>query len=93
MSLREIYEKQIQAQLNELKSEIDELREKADQAGTNLQLEYYTLIDELNLKLETANQKFHLLKQANDEKWDEFKSEFELIWDSLHELIKSVTSP
>jgi uncharacterized coiled-coil DUF342 family protein len=93
MSLREIYEKQMQTQLNELKSEIDELREKADQAGTNLQLEYYTLIDELNLKLETANQKFHLLKQANDEKWDEFKSEFELIWDSLHELIKSVTSP
>ena len=44
MSLREIYEKKMQAQLNELKSEIDEFREKADQAETNLQLEYYTLI-------------------------------------------------
>jgi uncharacterized coiled-coil DUF342 family protein len=93
MSLREIYEKKMQAQLNELKSEIDEFRGKADQVETNLQLEYYTLIDELHLKLETANQKFHLLKQASDEKWDEFKSEFELIWDSLRELIKSVTSP
>jgi uncharacterized coiled-coil DUF342 family protein len=93
MSLRDIYEKKMQTQLNELKSEIDEFREKADQAETNLQLEYYTLIDELHLKLETANQKLHLLKQASDEKWDEFKSEFELIWDSLSELIKSITSP
>ncbi len=93
MSLREIYEKKMQAQLNELKSEIDEFREKADQAETNLQLEYYTLIDELHLKLETANQKFHLLQQASDEKWDEFKSEFELIWDSLRGLINSITSP
>ena len=93
MSLRDIYEKKMQTQLNELKSEIDELREKAGQAETNLQLEYYTLIDELHLKLETANQKFHLLKQASDEKWDEFKSEFELILYSLRGLINSITSP
>jgi hypothetical protein len=93
MNLRKIYEKKMQSQLNELKSEIDELRKKAAQAETNLQLEYYTLIDELQLKLETANQKFHLLKQASDEKWDEFKSEFELIWDSLRGLINSITSP
>lgn len=93
MSLRDTYEKKMQAQLNELKAEIAELKEKADQAETNLQLEYYTLIDELHLKLETANQKFHLLKQASDEKWDEFKSEFELIWDSLRELINSITAP
>ncbi len=93
MNVRETYEKKMQAQLNELKAEIIELKEKADQAETNLQLEYYTLIDELHLKLETANQKFHLLKQASNEKWDEFKSEFELIWDSLRELIKSITAP
>lgn len=93
MSLRETYEKKIQAQLAELKTEIAELREKAAEAETNLQLEYYTLIDELHVKLETANQRFDLLKEASDEKWDEFKAEFELIWDSVHELIKSVTSP
>jgi DNA-dependent RNA polymerase auxiliary subunit epsilon len=93
MSLRETYEKKMQDQLNELKAEIAELRVKADQAEANLQLEYLTLIDELHLKMETANQKFHLLKQASDENWDEFKSEFELIWNSARELIQSVTSP
>ena len=83
----------MQAQLDELKAEIDELKVKADQAETNLQLEYYTLIDELRLNLDKANQKFLMLKQANDEKWEEFKSEFELIWGSIRELVKSITSP
>lgn len=83
----------MQARLNELAAEIDELREKAEQMEVNLQLEYYTFIDELQVKLEIARQKFDGLNQADEEDWEEFKNEFELIWKSLRELIKSVTSP
>ena len=93
MQSREIYEKKIQARLHELRAKIDKLREEAERAEANLELEYYTRVDELHLKLETANQKFQALKQASDEQWHEFKSEFELIWDSMRELIKSITSP
>ena len=93
MSLRKTYEEKMQARLHGLKAEIHELREKAEQAETNLQLEYYTLIDELHLKLETAEQKFELLKQTEDEKWEEFKADLELSWDSLRELIRAITSP
>jgi hypothetical protein len=93
MHLKAIYEKKMQPRLDELKEEIDELRQKADEAETNLELEYYTLLDELQVKLETANQKFQLLTQANEDDWEDFKSEFEMIWDSLRELVKSVTSP
>lgn len=93
MHLKAIYEKKMQPRLDELKEEIDELRQKADKAETNLELEYYTLLDELQVKLETANQKFQLLIQANEDDWEDFKSEFEMIWDSLRELVKSVTSP
>jgi hypothetical protein len=93
MSMRELYERKIQAQLNELKTEIARLKEKAGQAEANLELEYYTLIDELHLELEAAEQKFQLLKQAQDEKWEEIKADFELSWDSLLEMIKAITSP
>ena len=93
MHLKEIYENKMQPQLDELKAEISELREKAGQAEANLELEYYTLLDELQVTLESANQKFHLLTEANEDDWEEFKAEFELVWDSLRELIKSVTSP
>jgi hypothetical protein len=93
MSFKKTYEKKMQARLNELAAEIDELREKAEQMEVNLQLEYYTFIDELQVKLEIARQKFDGLNQADEEDWEEFKNEFELIWKSLRELIKSVTSP
>ncbi len=93
MHLKAIYEKKMQPRLDELKEEIDELRQKADKAETNLELEYYTLLDELQVKLEMANQKFQLLVQSNEDDWEDFKSEFEAIWDSLRELVKTVTSP
>ncbi|MDH3762989.1 MAG: coiled coil domain-containing protein [Gammaproteobacteria bacterium] len=93
MHLKAIYEKKMQPRLDEIKEEIDELRQKADEAETNLELEYYTLLEELQVKFEAANQKFQLLIQANEDDWEDFKSEFETIWDSLRELVKTVTSP
>ena len=93
MSKRETYESKMQAQLDELKTEITGLGKKAEQAEVNLALEYYTLIDELQLKLEATEQKFELLLQANEDKWEEFRSELEHSWDSLRELIKVITAP
>lgn len=93
MSMRELYERKMQAQLNELKTEIAVFKEKVGQAEANLELERYTLIEELHLKLEATEQKFHLLKQAQDEMWEGFKAELELSWDSLLEMIKAITSP
>jgi len=93
MHLKALYEKKMQPRLDELKAEIDELRQKAGEAEANLELEYYTLLDELQARLETASQKFQLLIQANEDDWEDFKSEFETTWESLRELVKSVTSP
>jgi len=93
MSMREIFERKMQAQLDELKVELAELKDKAGRAEANLELEYFTLSDELRLKLEEVEQKFELLQQVNDEKWEEFKAELELSWDSLRELVKAITSP
>jgi len=93
MHIKATYEKKVRHQLQELKEEISELKNKAAQVETNLQLEYYTLIDELQVKLEIADQKFHLLTQAGEDDWEEFKTEFEQVWNSMRELIKSINSP
>lgn len=93
MRMRDKYEEKMQLGLEELKTEIGKLREKASQAETNMELEYYTRIEELETKLHVANQKLQLLKQTHDTQWQEIKTEFELVWDSLHDLIKLTTSP
>lgn len=91
--MRHSYEKKMLDQLNELKAEVAVLTEKAGRVETSLQLEYLTLIDELQLKLETVEQKFELLRQANDASWEEFKTELEHSWESMRELIRAITSP
>lgn len=92
MSIRDGYEKKMQAQLDDWRAMLAEFKEKADQEETNLQLEYYTLIDEVKLELEAAHKKLERLKESSDETWEEFKAEVEIAWDSLHELVKIITS-
>jgi len=93
MHIKATYEKKMRQQLEEVKQEISELKNKAAQMETNLQLEYFTLVDELEVKLEIAEQKFYLLTQAAADDWEEFKTEFERVWGSVRELVKSITSP
>ena len=93
MSVRDIYEKNMQVRLDEWKARLEVFKEKADQEETNLQLEYYTLIDEIKLELDAAHKKLEQLKQAGDETWEEFKTEVEITWDTLDELIRSITLP
>ena len=93
MHIKATYEKKMRHQLEEVKQEISELKHKAAKKETNLQLEYYTLVDELQVELEIAEQKFYLLTQAAEDDWEEFKVEFERVWSSVRELVKSITSP
>jgi hypothetical protein len=93
MRKRETYENKMQQRLDGLRSEIAELRDKAQQVELNLELEYYTLLDELHLELEATEHKFEMLKLANEEKWEAFESDLEHSWKSLRELIKAITAP
>ena len=93
MSIRDVYENKMQAQLDEWKARLEVFKEKADQEETNLQLEYYTLIDEIKLEMDTAHKKLQQLNQASDETWEEFKAEVETTWDSLDDLIRALTLP
>lgn len=93
MSIRDVYENKMQARLDEWKSRLGTFKEKADQEEANLQLEYYTLIDEVKLELESGHKKLQRLKQASDDTWEDFKDEVETTWDSLDDLIKALTLP
>ena len=93
MSIRDVYEKKMQARFDEWKTRLEQFKEKADQEETNLQLEYYTLIDEIKLELENGHKKLQRLKQASDDTWEDFKDEVETTWDSLDDLIRALTLP
>jgi hypothetical protein len=83
---------ELQAQVDELKAEFEKLKNDTDRTAANLQLEYCVQVDELHIKLSSAEQKILLLEQSYEGEWVEFKTELDLIWHSMRELIKAINS-
>ncbi len=92
MSVKEEYQKKLQAQLDELGPEIDKLKAVADKAKTGLQGEYYKEIEELRSKQQAAQQKLHELKGASEEAWGDLKTGIEGAWDSLSKGVRLAAS-
>ena len=92
MSMKEAYEKKLQANLDEWSAEIDKLKAKADSATADAQLRYYKQIEELRLMQEAAGKKLDELKAASDDAWEDLKAGVDSAWDSLSSSIKSAAS-
>ncbi len=89
MSMKEAYQKKLEAQLVEWSLEIDKLKAKADKAEADAQLEYYKHIEELRTTQEAAHSKLAELKEANDDAWEDIKAGVDNAWDSLGNALKS----
>jgi len=83
----------MRARLQALRKDIEELGQRAARVETSLELEYYTLLEELRLALESAEQKFELLIESQDDQWEAVRTEFEQLWRAARELIRAVNSP
>ena len=92
MSMKDAYEKKLEAQLNEWSAEIDKLKAKADAAEADQQLEFYKQVEELRLMQQAANEKLSELKDAGDDAWEDLKAGVESSSDSLSASLKSATS-
>ncbi len=92
MSMKDAYEKKLQAKLDEWSADIDKLKAKADSAEADAQLEYYKEIEELRTMQETASKKLDELRDASDDAWEDLKAGIDSAWDSLSRSIKSAAS-
>jgi uncharacterized coiled-coil DUF342 family protein len=92
MSMKQAYQKKLEAQLDEWNTEIDKLKIKADKAEADVQLEYYKQIDELRSMQEAASSKLAELKAASDDAWEDLKAGMDSTWDTLGNALKSANS-
>ena len=92
MSRKDAYEKKLEAQLKEWKTDIDKMKAKADKADAEAKLEYYKQIEDLRTQQEAAQKKLTELKAAGESAWEDLKSGIDLAWTSLGESIKSARS-
>ncbi|MGQ3684652.1 MAG: coiled coil domain-containing protein [Candidatus Loosdrechtia sp.] len=92
MTVKETYEKKLQAQLDEWEAEINKLKDKADKAAAEAQPEYNKLIDELRSMQEAAKKKIAELKAAGDNAWEHLEEGIENIFNSLGKALDSMNS-
>ena len=92
MGMKEAYEKKIEAQLNEWKTDIDKMKAKADKADAEAKLAYYKQIEELRTRQEVAQKKLAELKASGEDAWEDLKAGIDREWSSLGEAVKSAGS-
>lgn len=92
MSMKEAYQKKLEAQLDEWSAEIDKLNVKADKAQADAKLEYYKQIEELRSMQEVASSKLTELKEASDDAWEDLKIGMDRAWSKLGNALKSANS-
>ncbi len=80
---KETYQQKIQSQLDEWRSDIDRLREKAKTATAEKKLRYQENIDKLELKMDEGKSKLKDLKESGAEAWDAVKDGADSIWDTM----------
>ena len=91
--MRKDHESRMRQRLEALRREYEEIRQRAGQAETSLEFEYYTRLEELQIALETAEQKFELLLETHEDQWERTRDEVEQVWKAARELVRAVTSP
>lgn len=92
MSMKEAYQKKLEAQLDEWKIEIDKMKAKADKAEADAQIKYYKQIEDSRKKQEAAREKLVELKEAGEDAWEDLKAGLDNAFNSLGDSIKSATS-
>lgn len=83
----------MRARLGELRAEVDRFEHKVEQAEASMELEYYTLLEELKVKLEVAEQKFELFLETHDDAWETLRDDLEQSWKSMRNVINAITGP
>jgi hypothetical protein len=77
---RKAHEEKLAAQLQEWNAQITLLRAKAETAKASAKVEYYTTLEVLQHKRDTARVKLQELQEAGDEAWEELKIGAEKAW-------------
>lgn len=92
MSMKEAYQKKLQARLDEWDAEIRKLKAKADSAKADIQIDYHKQLTSLEAKRKEAADKLAELEEASEDAWVDLKAGVELAWDSLADALNSARS-
>lgn len=89
MSDKQIYEKKLEAKLDEWQAEIDKLRAKAAQASAGAEEAYQQEIKDLRSQRDAVHSKLHDVQAASSDAWMDVKKGADAAWDSMSDAMKT----
>ena len=92
MNARQTYQEQIEPQLREWASKIDDLQTKAEAAKGETQTQVREKLTELRVKQDEAKRKLESLKRASDDAWTDIKVGLDRAVEDLKQGVNSAIS-
>lgn len=83
MKDKELYQRKMQAQLDEWKTDVDKLKARASKASADTQLKMNEQIKVLDSKIAEGKAKLSELSRAGEDAWESIREGMESAWDSL----------
>lgn len=80
---KENYQKKIESQLDEWRTDIDRLRARAKNATAETKLKYQENIDRLEVKMDEGKSKLKDIKESSGEAWESIREGADSIWDTM----------
>ncbi len=80
---RKEYEAKVQAHLDKIDAQVDELVAKGKRAEADARINYNEFIDELETHRDAAKQRLQEVQNSTDEAWSTIQSGFESAWNEL----------
>ena len=81
----------LSAQMVEWDVQIDQLRDKAENATNEAKAEYAKTISALQLKRDQAAEKLQGVAMTSTDEWEDIKEGAEQIWDEIKDLLTHAT--
>lgn len=83
------YVEKLSAQMVEWDVQIDNLKDKAENATNEAKAEYSKAVSVLQLKRDQAAEKLQGIAMASEDEWEDMKDGAEQIWDEVKDLLRS----
>jgi len=89
---KDLYQRKMQAQLDEWKADVDKLKARASGASADTQLKMNEQIKVLDSKIAEGKAKLSELSRAGEDAWESVREGVESAWDSLKSAISDAAT-
>ena len=91
MDEKELYEKKMEAKLEEWKADLRKLKAQAEAASADMTLAFKEHMNTLADKIEEGEHKLEALTDRADDAWDEFREDLESAWNKIKSQVSEST--